>query len=110
MAPWLLRAPRVCAALLAASFAIRVAVFFIVAPRTPTYFIWSYFFFPATLMFFLMGHFANALFSRVSIGLPASLLLLSASAAGFYFSAPMTVDYVADYIFCACFALSLPGI
>src|SRR5262249_20099218 len=78
MAPWLLRSARVAIALFALSVALRIGALWLAEGRV--YVIWSYFFFPATLMFFLLGHFARQLGTRYSIGLMDSLALLPMAA------------------------------
>src|SRR5262249_52497545 len=109
MAPWLLRSARVAIALFALSVALRIGALWLVEGRL--YVIWSYFFFPATLMFFLLGHFARQFGTRYSIGLMGSLALLAMAAIlsclGY---ARVSVDFPAEYGAAVCFALALPGL
>jgi peptidoglycan/LPS O-acetylase OafA/YrhL len=123
LAPWLLRSTRLALTALAASTAIRIAVFLILGPtvfagaggfyfgeRSPSYLIWSYFSFPSTLMFFLLGHFARRI-PGVKIGSPwSSLALLAAAAWLSTRESPVSVDYLPSYGAAILFAIALPGI
>lgn len=123
VAPWLLRSTRLALTALAASTAIRIAVFLILGPtvfagggeyyfgeRIPSYLIWSYFSFPSTLMFFLLGHFARRI-PFVTIGAPwPSLALLAAAAWLSSRESPISVDYLPSYGAAILFAVALPGI
>jgi peptidoglycan/LPS O-acetylase OafA/YrhL len=123
LAPWLLRSTWLALTALAASTAIRIAVFLILGPtvfagggeyyfgeRSPSYLIWSYFSFPSTLMFFLLGHFARRI-PAVTIGAPwPSLALLAAAASLSCRESPVSVDYVPSYGAAVLFAIALPGI
>ena len=110
MAPWLLRSTRTAVALLIVSFATRLVVFWIVGYDTPTlYVIWSYFFFPATLMFFPLGHFAQQLGRRYPIGLPGSLIALALAALLSSLEGTPTADFPISYGAAISFAISLPA-
>ena len=111
MAPWLLRSMRATIVLLAVSFAIRLGVFMLVGPANSLLYVkWSYFFFPATLMFFLLGHLARRLSEGFPIGPAGSLALLAAAVLCSCLDSPISVDRPWSYLSCICFAASLPGI
>jgi len=109
MAPWLLRSPRIAASLFALSFVVRIAAYWFAGDQ-PTYVIWSFFFFPATLMFFLLGYFAQRLGSRYPIGLLPSLIALAMAALLSSLDIQVSVDLPASYFSVICFAVALPGL
>jgi peptidoglycan/LPS O-acetylase OafA/YrhL len=112
IAPWVLRSMRATLVLLAISFAIRLCVFALVGPANQLLYVtWSYFFFPATLMFFLLGHLARRLLEHFPLGLAVSLALLAAALLCSSLDLPpISVDRPWSYLSCICFAASLPGI
>lgn len=109
LAPWLLRSTKLSIAVFALSAALRTILYWRLGPHSPDYIIWSYFFFPATIMFFLLGHFAQSLSRLVPLRLWPSLALLAASGIMSYAS-PISEHWAPTFMTSACFALSLPGL
>jgi peptidoglycan/LPS O-acetylase OafA/YrhL len=109
LAPWLLRAPRIALAALVVSLAVRGFAYWYFFPvQSNLYFTWTYFFFPAVFMFFLLGHLSERLSRRCPIGLWPSLVLLAA--AGAMFSRDPLLDGSLPWAACLCFAAALPGL
>jgi len=109
LAPWLLRAPRIALAALLVSLAARGYAYWHFYPvQGGLYFTWTYFFFPAVFMFFLLGHFSERLAQRFPIGLWPSLVLLAA--AGVMFSRDPLLDGLMPWAATLCFAAALPGL
>jgi peptidoglycan/LPS O-acetylase OafA/YrhL len=114
MAPWVLRSGKIAGALFLTSACVRLCVNAFAqdgSPGTPTdlYITWDYFFFPATLVFFMFGHFANVFARSLPLGTKASLvaLVLAATLSAFM---PAFIDPLPSYLTCACFAAALPGL
>jgi peptidoglycan/LPS O-acetylase OafA/YrhL len=116
LAPWLLRSDRLALAALVGSMVVRIVVFFVVGPHPPSpqeYIIWSYFFLPSTLAFFMLGHLARRVPYIGTAGpLPSFAILI---AAGWFVSrngwAPAGDWFrINDYAAAVLFALALPGI
>jgi peptidoglycan/LPS O-acetylase OafA/YrhL len=63
LAPFLLRSTPASAIVLVLSFAVRVAIAQLIGFSNS----WSYMFFPGTICFFLLGHFARLAYERLSI-------------------------------------------
>jgi peptidoglycan/LPS O-acetylase OafA/YrhL len=84
----------------------------IVVPIEPikNYMDWSYFFFPATLMFFMLGHFASVLSRSVPLGTVASIAALAMAGFFSWLDPPLSVDRLPSYLSCLCFALAIPGL
>ena len=111
MAPLLFRSLRATIALFLASAIVRVVVVSCVDPQNiPVYMIWTYFFFPSTIMFFLAGHLARQLYKRFAIDrrLGAALLLLVPLLTLQTIDRPFDNAYF--YLAAACFALALPAV
>ena len=116
LAPWLLRSDRLALAVLVGSLAVRVVVFFVVGPQAPSfalYIIWSYFFLPSTIMFFMLGHLARRVPYIGTAGpWPSFAIFIAAvwfvSRTGW----PPDRDWfpINDYAAVVLFALALPGI
>jgi peptidoglycan/LPS O-acetylase OafA/YrhL len=116
LAPWLLRSDRLALAALVGSMAVRIVAFFVVGPHAPafaTYIIWSYFFLPSTLGFFMLGHLARRVPYIGAAGpwpsfaiLGAAIWVVSRNDWG------PTGDWFRfnDYAATVLFALALPGI
>jgi len=64
IAPFLLRSTKVCLAVLAASAIIRAYL----VHRYGWHTTWTYTFFPATVMFFLLGHFSRTIYAKLNLG------------------------------------------
>jgi peptidoglycan/LPS O-acetylase OafA/YrhL len=111
MAPWVLRSKIAASVLLIGSAAIRAMIFLTLTRGSPGYANLTMFFFPATLMFFLLGHFGAVIARQCQLNLFASLLFLIASAAlSYYAENPVSVDGWPAHLSAICFALALPGI
>jgi peptidoglycan/LPS O-acetylase OafA/YrhL len=111
MAPLILRSNRLALALLLASAAIRGAILATVARSDPGFANLTFFFFPATFMFFLLGHFGAVVCRYRSINLVGSLGLLCLAAALCYQAGnQVTFDGWLSHLLPVCFALALPGI
>jgi peptidoglycan/LPS O-acetylase OafA/YrhL len=110
MAPWMLRSGRIALALLLTSAMVRLAVAILLpADENGLYVTWGYFFFPAVLMFFLLGHYANVLARAFPLGTPISIAALAL--AGFFsWLDPFFIGSVWSYLSCICFAAALPGL
>ena len=110
IAPWALRSGRIAFALLLMSAMVRLGVgAFNQAGPSPSYITWGYFFFPATLVYFLIGHFANVIARFLPLGTVTSVVAL-VFAVFFSWLEPVTVDPMPSYLSCACFAAALPGL
>ncbi len=112
MAPWVLRSWRAAMALFAMSFAIRLAVPFLMSKTDFAYLTWMYCFFPSTLMFFLLGHFAYMAARVRPVGVLASLgaLALAAVFSELSDNPLLIVDGPLSYASCLFFAAALPGL
>jgi peptidoglycan/LPS O-acetylase OafA/YrhL len=109
-APWLLRSDRAALIVFVGSAVTRVVVYYTIGRHAQTYVAWSYFFPPATFMFFLLGHFARrvplvgAAGPWPSVALLVAVLLLS------YHGDRITDDGMISYSAAVMFAVALPGI
>jgi peptidoglycan/LPS O-acetylase OafA/YrhL len=111
LAPFILRSNRIAFALLLGSAAIRTAILSFVARADPGYVNLTLFFFPATLMFFLLGHFGAVICRYRPIGLAGSLgLLCVVIALSSHAANHVTFDNWATHLSPVCFALALPGL
>jgi peptidoglycan/LPS O-acetylase OafA/YrhL len=111
IAPWVLRSKKVAIALLLMSISVRAAVAFTLPIEPDKLYVgWSYFFFPATLMFFLLGHFAHMLFRSLPLGALISIAALVLAGLFSLLDPPISVDRPSSYLSCLCFAAALPGI
>jgi len=111
MAPLILRSNRLALMLLLASAAVRGAIFATVARNDPGFANLTFFFFPATLMFFLLGHFGAVVCRYRSINLVGSVGLLGIAMALCYQAGnQITFDGWLSHLAPICFALALPGI
>jgi peptidoglycan/LPS O-acetylase OafA/YrhL len=111
LAPFVLRSTRVAFAFLLGSAAIRAAILSFVARRDPGYVNLTMFFFPATLMFFLLGHFGAVLCRYRPIGLAGSLgMLCVVIVLSEHAENQVTFDNWAAHLSPICFALALPGL
>jgi peptidoglycan/LPS O-acetylase OafA/YrhL len=110
IAPYVLRSWKLALALFALSAATRAGVALTVPISAGTYVIWSYFFFPATLMFFLLGHFANMLRQSLPLRNTISIATLALALFLSWIEPRVPVDRFASYASCVCFAAALPGI
>jgi peptidoglycan/LPS O-acetylase OafA/YrhL len=111
IAPWVLRSGKTAIALFLMSALIRLSVA-IVVPIEPIkdHMDWSYFFFPATLMFFMLGHFANVLWRSVPLGTVASIAALAMAGFFSWLDPQLSVDRLPSYLSCLCFAAAIPGL
>lgn len=111
MAPWILRSSKIAGILFAASLAVRAAIMMLVPIGSPGHVNLTMFFFPATLMFFLLGHFAARIGFRLRTPLWMSLILLCASMSiSFLESNPITFDTWRAHLSPLLFAMALPGL
>jgi peptidoglycan/LPS O-acetylase OafA/YrhL len=112
VAPWVLRSPKTAIFLFLLSAMIRLGVAATLPIETHTvYILWSHFFFPATLMFFLLGHFANVIGRSLVPGVAISIAALALAAMFSWLdSPPITVDRLPAYLSCLCFAAALPSL
>ena len=111
MAPFVLRSNRLAIGLLLSSAAIRTIILLFVARGSPGYVNLTLFFFPATLLFFLLGHFGAIFCRHRPIGLVGSLgLLCAAMALSYHAVNQVTFDDWIAQLSPLCFALALPGI
>jgi peptidoglycan/LPS O-acetylase OafA/YrhL len=108
VAPWLLRSWRAAAAAAAVSIVTRVCLYAEFGPGS----LWNYMFWPSTLVFFMLGHFARLAASRaprladVRIALPLLALAFALTLA----RPPAEWDGWRFWLIFASFAASLPGI
>jgi peptidoglycan/LPS O-acetylase OafA/YrhL len=110
MAPWVLRSGRIALALMLASVMVRLAVAILLPLKdNGLYVTWGYIFFPAMLMFFLLGHYANILARALPLGTLISIAALT-FAAFFSWLDPLFIGSVWSYLSCICFAAALPGL
>src|ERR1700722_11505304 len=110
MAPFVLRRNAVALAALGLSAMVRVAVLSAHIADNNHYIALSYFFFPATLMFFMLGHFGAVVYRRWRWSTRFSIGLLVAAAALSCLGASASVDTWGSLLAAICFALSLPGL
>jgi peptidoglycan/LPS O-acetylase OafA/YrhL len=116
LAPWLLRSDRCALAALVGSMAVRIVAFFVVGPHAPTfatYIIWSYFFLPSTLMFFMLGHLARRVPYIATAGPWPSFAILIVAAWFVSRNGWTPADDwfpINDYVAVVLFAIALPGI
>jgi hypothetical protein len=69
IAPWVLRSSRIALALTVASALVRLAVAILLPlDDNGLYVTWGYFFFPAMLVFFMLGHYANMISRAFPLG------------------------------------------
>jgi peptidoglycan/LPS O-acetylase OafA/YrhL len=111
MAPLILRSNRAALMLLLGSAAVRAGILATVARGDPGFANLTFFFFPATFMFFLLGHFGAVLCRYRSISLVGSLGFLCVAIALCYGAGnQITFDGWVSHLLPVCFALALPGI
>jgi peptidoglycan/LPS O-acetylase OafA/YrhL len=111
MAPFILRSNRVALMLLLGSAAVRAAIYATVARNDPGFVNLTFFFFPATFMFFLLGHFGAVACRHRAINLAGSLGFLGVAIALCYGAGnQVTFDGWLSHLLPVCFALALPGI
>jgi peptidoglycan/LPS O-acetylase OafA/YrhL len=111
VAPLILRSNLLALMLLLASAAIRAAILATVARSDPGFVNLTFFFFPATFMFFLLGHFGAVVCRYRSINLVGSIGLLCVATALCYNAGhQVTFDGWSSHLLPVCFALALPGI
>jgi peptidoglycan/LPS O-acetylase OafA/YrhL len=111
MAPFILRSNRLALMLLLGSAAVRAAILATVARGDPGFVNLTFFFFPATVMFFLLGHFGAVVCRYRPINLAGSLGFLGvAIALCFHAGNQITFDGWSTHLLPVCFALALPGI
>jgi peptidoglycan/LPS O-acetylase OafA/YrhL len=111
IAPWALRSGKIAIALLLMSAIVRLSVTIAIPIEARRlYMTWSYFFFPATLMFFMLGHFANVIARSLPLGAAASIAALALAAFFSWLDPPISVDRLPSYLSCLCFAAALPGL
>jgi len=106
LAPWVLRSLRLTLILFALSAVVRLATVSFVEPGV-NYVLWTYFFFPSTLMFFLMGHLAQRF---VKLGTTSSVALMGAAVVASCLERSVSVDGPWSFAASLCFAAALPGI
>jgi len=116
LAPWLLRSDRCALVALAGSMTVRIVAFFVVGPHAPTfatYIIWSYFFLPSTLMFFMLGHLARRVPYIATAGPWPSFAILTVAIWFVSRNGWTPADDwfpINDYVAVVLFAIALPGI
>jgi peptidoglycan/LPS O-acetylase OafA/YrhL len=112
IAPLILRSWKAAIALFLLSAMVRCGVATVLPiEHNAGYVRWSYLFFPSTLMFFLVGHFANIIGRSLRLRTWASLVALAlAGIFSWLDSPPITVDHLPAYLSCLCFAAALPGL
>jgi len=111
IAPWVLRSGRIAIALLLMSAMVRFGVALVVPiEANRLYVTWSFYFFPATLMFFMLGHFANIIARSLPLGATASIVALALAAFFSWLDPPISVDRLPSYLSSLCFAAALPGL
>jgi peptidoglycan/LPS O-acetylase OafA/YrhL len=111
MAPFILRSNRLALMLLLGSAAVRAAIYATVARSDPGFVNLTFFFFPATFGFFLLGHFGAVVCRYRSINLAGSLGFLGVAIALCYGAGnQVTFDGWLSHLLPVCFALALPGI
>jgi peptidoglycan/LPS O-acetylase OafA/YrhL len=111
VAPWLLRHNTAALAVLIGSALVRTIAHARMSVDDLGYNNLTFFFFPATVMFFLLGHFAAVVSRRYLLGRSASIALLVSSITLFGQVYPrISIDSWSDYLASACFAMALPGI
>jgi len=110
IAPFVLRSTMLALTLFGISAMVRVTVLYLVPQISPMHLLWSYFFFPATLAFFLLGHFARQVCERFPIGTVASIALLVVAGVLSWSELSMSVEGLPSHAAVVCFALALPGI
>jgi peptidoglycan/LPS O-acetylase OafA/YrhL len=108
IAPFLLvRWPRIALGTFAVSAVLRVTVLVTLGPVDT----WTYYFFPSTICFFLLGHIAHLASERWPLPRFASWTLLAAAAV---LSSPSALQQTWDnphfYLALSCFAAALPGV
>jgi peptidoglycan/LPS O-acetylase OafA/YrhL len=106
MAPWVLRSMRLALILFALSVAVRLATVSLTEPGA-NYVLWTYFFFPSTLMFFLMGHMAQRF---VKLGTASSVALIGAALVASCLERSVSIDGPWSLAASLFFAAALPGI
>lgn len=110
IAPWVLRSSRTALALTVASALVRLAVAILLPlDDNGLYVTWGYFFFPAMLVFFMLGYYANMMSRAFPLGTMNSIAAL-ALAALFSWLDPFFIGSVWSYLSCLCFATALPGL
>jgi peptidoglycan/LPS O-acetylase OafA/YrhL len=101
MAPWVLRSIRLTLIVFALAMVSLV-------PYGANYVLWTYFFFPSTLMFFLMGHLAQRF---VKFSTTVSVALVGAASVASCLEPPgVSVDGPWSLVSSLCFAAAFPGI
>jgi peptidoglycan/LPS O-acetylase OafA/YrhL len=111
MAPFILRSNRLALALLLGSAAVRAAILVTVARGDPGFANLTFFFFPATFMFFLLGHFGAVVCRYRPIKLIGSLGLLGVAMVLCHQAGnQITFEGWLTHLMPVCFALALPGI
>jgi peptidoglycan/LPS O-acetylase OafA/YrhL len=111
IAPWSLRSGKIAVVLLLMSAIVRFGVATVIPiEASRLYVTWSYYFFPATLMFFMLGHFANIIARSLPLGATVSIVALALAAFFSWLEPPISVDRLPSYLSCLCFAAALPGL
>ncbi|HEX3484943.1 MAG TPA: acyltransferase [Micropepsaceae bacterium] len=112
IAPWALRSSKIAITLFLVSAMVRLMSLAVAGPiRLETdYLTWTYYFFPATLMFFMLGHFANMIARSLPLGATASIVALALAGFFSWLEQPISVDRLPSYLSCLCFAAALPGL
>lgn len=110
LAPWLLRHPKATLVAGLGSLAIRFVATALNTPGTNLYVIWTYFFPPATFVFFMIGHWSERLSVRFPIPALPSLVLLGASLILSCLDLTPTIDGWLPWASCVFFAMALPGV
>jgi len=110
LAPWVLRSNRVALLFLLAAAATRLFTIWAFPMHTPLNITMTYFFFPSTLVFFMLGHFGAVLHRRYSIKLGASLMLLTLTIVILCSSRAGSVSDWKTHAALVSFAAALPGI
>lgn len=110
LAPFLFRSPRLLVAAVVGSLFARIGADFIFSNDMYTHGIWMYFFFPSTLIFFLLGHLARLLHHRYPMPsvlgwgcLAASLIISTIQNSGL-------IPGLLGHFSVVLFALSLPTV
>jgi peptidoglycan/LPS O-acetylase OafA/YrhL len=116
LAPWLLRSRIAGIAALLASLLIRVVLSILFWRTQSLLYTWTYFFFPATLCFFLIGHVARLMYSSAiqlvrekQFNALSVVFLLCSLCLSYVFPSYNLIEPV-FYVSVILFALALPGI
>jgi peptidoglycan/LPS O-acetylase OafA/YrhL len=109
-APFVLRRNILVLLIFGLSAALRAAIVVVHPGDESQYTALSYFFFPGTVMFFLLGHFGAALHRRLKMPPAVSFSFLLLALVLSSFDNASSVSTATFHLSAACFALALPGV